>query len=143
MTFVIDASALLDTLDTDRPALLDGLIELMAAHDCAAPALLSWEVGNVMCGRRAHVFGKTPAERAGRADELLAGILLDPPRSTARAGTAAIAQAHGLTFYDAAYVELAHRLEAEILVSHDEGLFRAAKKELRGRAVVRRLDDEA
>lgn len=141
MTLVIDASALLDTMDTERPQCLDAFIELMAVHDCASPALVSWEVGNVMCSRRAHLFGKTPAERASKTHELLAGILLDAPRSASRAASAALAQAHGLTFYDAAYLELARRLEADVFVSHDEALLRAARKELRGRAVVRRLDE--
>lgn len=143
MIFVIDASALLDTINADLPECSDALLALMTDHDCVAPALISWEVGHVMCGRRAHLYGKTPAERASRADDLLAGILLDAPRPGSRAATAAVAQAHGLTFYDAAYLELARRMEAAVFVSHDEALLKAAQKELRGRAVVRRLDQAA
>lgn len=141
MTFVIDASALLDTLNADFPECSEALLGLMTDHDCIAPALLSWEVGHVMCSRRAHLYGKTPAERATKTDELLSGILLDAPRPSSRAATAAVAQSHGLTFYDASYLELAHRMEAGVFVTHDGALLKAAKKKLKSKAIVRRLDE--
>ena len=122
---VIDASALAGWLlpDEDAPDL--GPV-LGGAGECAAPWLLWVELRNILL----------VAERRGRidtgeADALLGlvdriGIGLD----TGAAGPAvmALARRHGLSAYDALYLELAMRQEGP-LATLDGALSRAATAE--------------
>lgn len=122
---VVDSSVLLSALLPDE----DGadLTTLVAAHeDLIAPTLLWVELRNVVLA----------AERRGRlgeevADAILAaiddlGVVLDAePASDV---VVRCARRHGLTAYDALYLELALRRGAH-LATLDEQLRRAAQAE--------------
>ena len=93
-----------------------------------APALWAWETGNLLTTacRRGRI---TPAQ-AGDALGLLqkARVRLEaPPDGLRMRATLGLAQTHGLTFYDASYLEQALRTGAQ-LASKDAALRRAASK---------------
>ena len=92
-----------------------------------APALWLWETANVMVSalRRRRLA----QEDIDAGLTLLAGcpIEFDPLPDAHRRGQALrLAQVHGLTYYDAAYLELALRLNSQ-LASADKQLVAAAK----------------
>lgn len=119
---VLDASARIDTLGH-----VDVAAHLFAEYDVCAPTLLRWEVGNVVHGRNAAAFGDAKTRRA------IVATLLKPVRLVDQAGRedaiADLLQKHGLTFYDAAYLQLALDEEAP-LVTQDRKLREAAAKAL-------------
>ena len=83
--------------------------------------------GLLMAERRKRI---TAAE-VTQALALINALPLEEDAHTAEhasAATLALARKHGLTIYDAAYLELAQRLGA-VLVSSDAALLKAAKKE--------------
>ncbi|MEA3199788.1 MAG: hypothetical protein QOE90_1216 [Thermoplasmata archaeon] len=134
---VLDASVVLDGA-APGPR-FDALSALHERFACRAPALLAWEIGHVVHGRRAALFAATPQKRAALVEAMLEGIELVPTDAAARAATARLAARHGLTFYDASYLELAAREPEGTLATHDAALRRAAQRELAGRALG--LDD--
>lgn len=136
----MDASALLDSLDADKPEWIDGYGRLATEHELVAPSLLSYEVGNVIFGRRAKHYGRSAAERIDRFETLLLGVELHEPTTGSRASSADIAQRHGLTFYDASYLDLAAGISESLIVSHDAVLIAAARKAL-GPSRAKALDD--
>ncbi|WP_186510781.1 type II toxin-antitoxin system VapC family toxin [Caenimonas sedimenti] len=92
-----------------------------------APALWLWETANILlvAVRR----GRFDADSADRALALLARcpIQLDAmPDAHRRAQTMRLAHVHTLSYYDAAYLELALRLNSQ-LASADRRLCEAAK----------------
>jgi predicted nucleic acid-binding protein len=118
LTFVVDASAALQGVleqrdhERFRAWIRDARL---AGEDLLAPTLLPFEVGNVL--RR--VFPTAAA--AAHHDDLLLGIRhVDP----APADTYAMCR-NGLTYYDAAYLALAHAAAAT-LVSGDRLLLAEA-----------------
>lgn len=119
---VMDASARIDTLGH-----VDLAAHLFAEYDVCAPTLMRWEVGNVVHGRNAAAFGDPKTRRA------VVTTLLRPMRLVDQAGRedaiADLVQKHGLTFYDAAYLQLALDEEAG-LVTEDKKLHEAAAKAL-------------
>jgi predicted nucleic acid-binding protein len=91
------------------------------------PLLWSWEMGNML------VMGvkreRLDAAQLDQAMALLAGLQVqaDQPLSAHRhAQVARLALTHGLTFYDATYLELVLRLNGQ-LASQDKKLIAAAK----------------
>ena len=125
---VLDASAILDAA---RPgARFDLMSRLQERFAARAPALLAWEIGSVAHGRMSASFGRTPAMRASAVELMLAGIELVPTDEASRTRSGALAQGHGLTFYDASYVELAARDDSTCLVTQDKALLRAARREM-------------
>lgn len=124
--FVLDCSIAAawcfeDEADPGADALLDGL----QRQGCMVPSLWPLEVANVLL----------QAERRGRitlaaVDGRLASfarlpITVDPtPWQHLRGAVLALARLHGLTAYDAAYLELAIRLGLP-LATRDKALVRA------------------
>ena len=121
---VVDASARVDTL---RHAKLAG--HLFANYDVCAPTLLRWEVGSVVHGRNAAAFGEPKTRDAVVATLLRHVRLVD--QAGREAAIAEQVRKHGLTFYDAAYLQLALDEDAD-LVTHDKQLAEAATKALGG-----------
>ncbi|MDP3521523.1 MAG: type II toxin-antitoxin system VapC family toxin [Hydrogenophaga sp.] len=127
---VIDASAagawvLPDGANDAAQALYLQAIEPNAPFH--VPLLWSWEMGNML------VMGVTrnrlDAAQLDQAMALLAGLQVqaDMPLSAHRqAQVARLALTHGLTFYDATYLELVLRLNGQ-LASQDKKLIAAAK----------------
>jgi predicted nucleic acid-binding protein len=93
------------------------------------PAHWWMEVGNglLMAERRGRITG----EQVARALSLVNALPLKEDEETAeqmQTRTLTFARKHGLTVYDAAYLELSQRRGA-ILATFDEQLIKAAKKE--------------
>ena len=92
-----------------------------------APALWRWETFNIL-------LVSLRRRRAGPAQFDAGQKLLDacpiefdaPPNAHRRSQVIRLAQVHGLTFYDASYLELALRLNGQ-LASADRELVNAAK----------------
>lgn len=122
---VVDASAVAGWLMPDEAG--QDLAELAARYDSfAAPFLLRSELRNILIvgERRGRLPQGLPEQLIEAIDGL--GIALDTAPSNA--GVLRLARTHGLTAYDAMYLDLAHRLGAD-LATLDAALHRAALAE--------------
>lgn len=122
---VLDASALASWLMPDETGI--DLAALSARHDVfAAPGLLWAEIRNILVAaeRRGRIDRETVDLGIAAIDEL--GIVLD--RSPSSTSVIALCRRHGLTVYDALYLDLALREGAEI-ATLDAALARAARAE--------------
>ena len=129
MPVTLDASAVAAWLlpDEASPAADRLYLDALQASDVfQAPALWAWETGNLVataCRR-----GRITSAQAGAALQLLqkARVRLEtPPDGLRMQATLSLSQTHGLTFYDASYLEQALRTGAQ-LASKDSALRRAA-----------------
>ncbi len=130
MTIVVDASAALSALAPGAPAddAHRALRELMSKDRLVAPSLLVWEIGNVICGSASRILGDSSVEDRSRIVlALLDGIELDHPTTVSVIATTRISRTHRLTFYDAAYLELASRDGDAFLATEDAALAGAAR----------------
>ncbi len=124
---VLDASVVIGWAYREAPALLDDLIRQVAEDIVYVPAHWTLEVTNTLMisERRGRI-------RAGEREEMLEAIRqlpINPDDETwlrAWDQIPALAVHYGLTTYDAAYLELALRLEAP-LATLDQELARAAR----------------
>lgn len=124
--FVADSSAFGPTLFADeKDASIPGFDDLVSEGLCVVPAHWSLEIANqLLVGLRRH-----------RTTELLSQELLtqiydlpistDPETADQMFATYVLAMAHGLTVYDAAYLELAKRIGGT-LITFDKKLRQAA-----------------
>jgi len=104
--------------------------EALAANaDLVAPALVAWEIANVVHVKRPAAFGPDVASRHALVEALLEGVEQVPPDAALLAACAQLAAGHRLSAYDAAYLALAAAEDAP-LVTEDARLRRAAQKEL-------------
>jgi predicted nucleic acid-binding protein len=126
MPFILDASIVHDWAFDERHPIADAVRERLRAESAAAPSLWWFEVRNglVMAERRARVTEQQTA-RFLREIWQLAITLDNSPDET---GVLTLARRHGLTVYDAAYLELALR-ENLPLATLDAALARAARAE--------------
>ncbi|WP_306118208.1 MULTISPECIES: type II toxin-antitoxin system VapC family toxin [unclassified Roseitalea] len=130
MTLVIDASALAGWLMPDETG--SDLVALAGRHDVfAAPALLWAEIRNILIV--AERRGRMSREKVDQAIETIAelGIVLDTAPSSA--AVVGLCRRHRLTAYDAPYLDLTLRENAE-LATLDAALAQAARAE--GASVV-------
>ncbi len=130
MNFVLDASvALAWCFEDETDEYSDVVLESLIAGEAVVPALWPTEVTN----------GLATAERCDRLDRATAGdarrllqalpIAVDPlERRRAFEAIAMLAGTHGLTTYDACYLELARRRGIP-LATLDAALRRAAEAE--------------
>ncbi len=130
MNFVLDASVTLAWAfdDVRDRAALDAL-ERLRADEAVVASLWPLEVTNGL--RAAERRGRITAADAGRFVHLIRSlpIVVDPvARVRVFESTSALARKHGLTTYDAAYLELAVRLGIP-LVTLDGELRAAAEAE--------------
>jgi len=123
MSFVLDSSvAMAWVLPDESSAAADSVMGQLAQTSAIVPALWPLEIGNVlvMASRRARIDPK-------KVHELLAVIyslpitVEDAPDRDTLMRTLSLAERHGLTAYDASYLELAQR-RALPLASFDERL---------------------
>jgi predicted nucleic acid-binding protein len=131
MAITLDASTVAAWLLPDEAGpTTDRLYEqaAAAAEVFQAPALLAWEAGNLL--RSACLRRRLTPKLAGEALQLFsrAGVRLDsPPGERRLRDTFELAQHHGLSFYDASYLEQALRTGAQ-MATKDVRLRREAAK---------------
>jgi predicted nucleic acid-binding protein len=127
---VVDASAAAAWVMPDEPnaAAADLYAQACAEEDLFhAPGLWPWEMGNMLV--MGHTRQRLTAAQVEAGLSILgaAHVNLDPPPDAHRQAQAArLALTHGLTFYDACYLELVLRLNGQ-LASLDRRLLAAAK----------------
>ena len=125
MTLIIDASALIAWVMPDETGL--DLDRALAVHnDVIAPWLLWFELRNILL-----VSERRGRLSAGMAEQIIEpleglGILLDTSPSSQV--VMELSRRHGLTAYDALYLECALR-HGGVLATLDQPLSRAAKAE--------------
>ncbi len=125
MTLVLDASAIVSWMMPDEGWI--GLDQIAAGHDqLIAPWLLWSELRNVLLvNERRGRLAPGSTERSVQRFDML-GVVYDGGMSSN--GTIDLARRHGLTVYDATYLECALRHGADI-ATRDTALFRAASDE--------------
>lgn len=134
---VIDASAtLLATSPLVVPEAAERWAELMRDHEAVAPALLAFEVGNVIHRKRPAEFGGSLDARLHAVGTALEGIALLPLEAGDVEAIARVCEEEQLSFYDAAYLELAERDDEALLVTDDDRLRRAATRRLGAERVL-------
>lgn len=125
MTLVLDASALAGWLMPDETGI--DLQTLAAEHEVfAAPWLLWVEIRNILAVSERR--GRIPAGVADQALEAIAALGIELDVTPSSSAVMALCCKHGLTAYDALYLELALRKDA-VLATHDAALSRAASTE--------------
>jgi len=130
LALVIDASVVLAWLlpDEQTPAAERIIGRLLLGHQAQAPALLHCEVANaLLTARRRGRVSASVAERLGRDFGMLP-IAIAPADSDAALRAGSLALLHGLSVYDAAYLDLAQQRRFA-LASFDEALREAARSE--------------
>ena len=127
MPFVIDASITLawGFRDEQTPYSL-GILARLEQDDAVVPALWALEVANglLVAERRGRVAAGEAAELASAVHDLNV-TLVDFTLDDALGRLLDLSRAHGLTVYDAAYLELAMR-EGLALATEDDDLRSAA-----------------
>jgi predicted nucleic acid-binding protein len=130
MKWVIDASFvaglfLPDEMSEKAAALAKDLVK----DEAAAPALMQLEVTNIfLTASHRKRISTSQLKELSEAFEELPIVFYPALTGPQRAEVLRLAQKHGLTAYDAAYLELAMRL-GMALVSLDKSLVRAAMAE--------------
>lgn len=128
MSFVVDNSvALAWCFEDEQTAAILALLDRVAEAGAIAPQLWPIEAlnGLLTAERRGRIDGETRRRLAGLLQELPIEID-DETASRSWTTTARLAEQHGLTAYDAAYLELAVRRGAPLATS-DTALIAAAK----------------
>lgn len=127
MDFVVDASVTLTWCFEDevRPY-SENVLDLFLGSSALVPSIWPLEIANALVvGERR---GRLTEAQAARFVQLLGELPIDVEEldlDTALGPILATARAHGLSSYDAAYLELAAR-QGLPLASLDDGLIRAA-----------------
>lgn len=140
MSFVLDASLALACCFRDEATpFTESVLDSLRRTRAVVPPLWIYEVANglVMGERRGRITGKEARELLA----FLASLPVDVQPLLARVDAAAgalhgVAIAHGLTAYDAAYLELAVRLDLPLATLDGEGR-RSGLKQAAARAGVR------
>jgi predicted nucleic acid-binding protein len=128
--YVIDASVMGPLMFEDEATDRIGILpEILERGECVVPAHWYFEVANqLLIGARR---GRATANEAELILDAVAAlpIKLDAdPTQRSWTNTYGLAAKHQLSFYDAAYLELACRLSVPLL-SFDKALIRAASKD--------------
>ncbi len=120
--FVLDCSVTMSWCfqDEARPE-TDALLERLRDDGAIVPQLWFWEVANVlnMAVRRKRIDASGASAQLG----VLATLPITPdPDGVAQAWreTSRLAQAEGLTVYDASYLELARRIGADLATTDSD-----------------------
>ena len=128
---VVDASVTLAwaLAELSRAAEAEHVLELVVDHGAIVPTIWRLEVGNtvILGERRGRLSERQVMDIWDRLDRL--PITADPETDAhAWGGSAALARRHGLTLYDATYLELAVRRRLP-LATFDRALAAAAAVE--------------
>lgn len=124
---VFDCSAAIPWfLDDEANAWSESLLDALPRYSLHVPALWHLEFANVLltAQRRKRVAAKDARGLLARASRL---PLVTDGRVVPLVEIAELAESHGITTYDAAYLELAIRLKCP-LATQDKALAKAAKR---------------
>jgi predicted nucleic acid-binding protein len=124
---VIDCSAAIPWfLNDEANAWSEGLLDALSRHSLHVPALWHLEFANVLltAQRRKRINARDARGLLARASRL---PLVTDGRVVPLVEIADLADSHGITTYDAAYLELAMRLNC-VLATQDKVLAKAAKR---------------
>ena len=124
---VIDASVAFSWIMATQFTASAGALRTRANAEFAAPLILGFELRNGLL--RAERQKRLTSAAADLAIADLFGAIVrldDPPDAQAMEATLLVARAHGLSHYDACYLELAQRVNAD-LASRDGPLLAAAQ----------------
>lgn len=124
---VIDCSAAIPWfLDDEANAWSESLLDALPRHSLHVPALWHLEFANVLltAQRRKRINARDAKGLLARASRL---PLVTDSRVVPLVEIADLADSHGVTTYDAAYLELAMRLNCA-LATQDKALAKAAKR---------------
>jgi len=111
MAFVLDSSVALAWLLPDEGGeALDRLADRLQHETAHVPCIWPLEVGNALlvAQRRGRIRDSELARMMAALDRLPVEVDVEGSKAGVR-GIAEVARSHGLTTYDAAYVDLAHR----------------------------------
>lgn len=123
-SFVLDASVTMaGVLDDENSPLADEALSRLARNPALVPYFWHIEVRNVLLN--AERRGRLTAERAAQHPATLSALPVTTDTALALNAAYGLAQAYGLTFYDAVYLELALRRNAPV-ATLDNALGRAA-----------------
>jgi len=114
---VIDTSALVASHEREQHAELG---RLHARASIIAPALLAYEVGQVIHAKKPSAFEASASERADLVSALLGSIDLITPDDDSLRRSGELAEKERLSFYDASFLELAISRDASILTEDDK-----------------------
>lgn len=114
---VVDASALLRALDPDGETARRALVALATERQLCAPMLVVWQMGSVVHRKHPARYGATHEDRQESLSAALSAVGLIHPDDDAIRKTGDLAETHGMSFYDAAYLELALRDGSSILLT--------------------------
>ncbi len=127
MPFVLDASVTLAwALDEHKTEAAEQALRRLLDDTAVAPAIWWFEVRNVLIG--AERRGRRTDARSAAFLRALARLPIEIDRGPDETMVVGLARRHGLTVYDAAYLELAIRRQAP-LVTLAAALLRAAAVE--------------
>ncbi len=128
MGFVLDCSvALAWVLPDEDSDYADAVLDRLVDDSAMVPGLWPLEVGNVLLvALRRRRIERDDVTRAVHALQALPIVIDAHTHRHALADTVALGIAHGVTTYDAAYLELARRMHLP-LATLDRGLRRAAQ----------------
>ena len=127
MGFVVDASVIAAWLLPDETSpIADAVTERLVSEDAFAPAIWWFEIRNILliAERRGRITARDTEEALSLLSELRIGPLEDADETA----ILDLARGHGLTVYDAAYLELARRTSLP-LATLDRALATAAGAE--------------
>ena len=128
-SFVVDCSAALPwCIEDEATAPADALLDRLKAGSAVVPSLWHLEIANILM--LAEKKGRVGREKVAGFITLLSFLSIevdDQTHSRALSDILRIARTHGLTSYDAAYLELAMRRGLP-LASRDKELCRAARE---------------
>ena len=130
MTFVLDASVCLAwCFEDESSSYADGILERLRSGEAFVAPIWGFEIANglVVAERRGRIG---PGDAGGLIEAILSlPIAVDPmSRRQSMAGTHRLARKHGLSAYDAAYLEVATR-QGLPLATLDARLAHAAEEE--------------
>ena len=127
MALVIDASVAASWLLPDEASgAADRIVSTLAAQAAVTPAVFWFEIRNVLA--IAERRGRIDASVTDRSLHHLDQLSVETDRDPDQAAAMALVRRHGLTFYDAAYLELAARRRCS-LATFDRRLAEAAQRE--------------
>ena len=117
--FVVDASAIVPWLVTDEPdERKEAVIARLQQEGAVVPALFPYEIRNVLVV--AERRGRISREESDASLIWLGSFAFSLDEDAELGPVLELARRHRLTFYDAAYLDLAVRLGADLATLDDE-----------------------